>query len=127
MGKKTRQARRVSGNPARAAEDRRVQQLRDLARTPPTAARRQGPTAADWSRLAEQALRAHPTCPDCGAPMAADSDAGEEGADEQGNWIISLWVSCTVYEADAAAGREPPPHPLSNDGLGFEHEMVVPT
>jgi hypothetical protein len=125
-------ARRLSGNPAKAAAERQLRSAlaADAAHTAALMAQMRGapnPTDADWHRLEEELRKTYPRCPDCGAPMDGDADSGEEGADDEGNTVISMSLVCIAWDAADEAGEEPPPHPTTGGVVLGELTLRAPS
>lgn len=74
-------------------------------------------TDDDWNRLRQEFLREYPVCPDCGAPWDLDVAGEEEGLDFDAQTEITLSVTCSAYEDDLEAGKEPRPHKRASDGF----------
>ena len=81
-------------------------------------------TDDDWDRLRQQFLREHPICPDCGAAWDLDFAGEEEGLDFDAEPEITLSVTCSAYEDDLEAGREPAPHRRASDGF-MQYSMAL--
>ena len=82
------------------------------------------PSAEDWQRLHDSFLAEYPVCPDCGAAWDLTLAIDEMGPLGDGTLEISLAISCPIYGADEAAGREPTPHRRASDGI-LTHQMVL--
>ena len=129
MAKRKRTGRRLSGNPAKAVEQLRTQQAdayfrREVPSQPVPAYR--SPSAADWARLEREAHTLHPACPECGGRLLGSThESGEEGADNEGNTMISMVLWCENVEDDDTGKRTQIPHP-STHGM-IEHELVLPS
>lgn len=128
MAKNKRSGRRVSGNPAKAAEVLRAAQAEQHFRREVEAQSvpaYRSPTPADWARLEREARAVHPKCPECGGPLVGDSqDNGEEGGDDEGRTVISMVLWCERFDDESEASADAAlPHPLTHGMV--EHELVL--
>ena len=110
--------RRRSGNPAIAAEQSRIErQWREVHSQPVPPYR--SPTDADWERLEQDGRAKFPECPECGGRLI--SNDGEEGADDEGDTVISMILWCENEDpVDASARR---PHPITDGMVELEETL----
>lgn len=111
----------MSGNPSKAAKQVRDELYwRDVREqtVPPY----RSPATADWEQLEQVGRAKYPECPDCGGRLL--SGDGEEGADDEGNTVISMSLSCEHEDPDDPAAQRP--HPVSGGFIELEATLRLP-
>lgn len=114
---KKKTGRRISGNPAKAAEQLQFERDMQELRTAPIEEGRPS-TSQDWADLERDLRVKYPQCPECGGPMEASD--GEEGVDDEGRTVISMWLWCANDEDSA----DPKPHPITGGSVELERVLV---
>ena len=115
MAKSKRGGRRLSGNPAKAAEQLRFEQYWREVHSQPVPPYR-SPTDADWERLEQEGRSKFPECPECGGRLVGND--GEEGADDEGNTVISMVLWCENEDPEDRSAAKP--HPITHGMVELE-------